>query len=117
MGQTDVRHDEPRTVPPTTADEALILWLMTPEAPAGFLELFAPPAWYSQAACRHVGPATFFPEGRASAEALALCAECPVRAECAEAGMGERHGVWGGMTLRERRRAERRGALRACHNE
>jgi WhiB family redox-sensing transcriptional regulator len=51
----------------------------------------------------------FFPE-RGSAErvwvaaAKAVCASCPVRLDCLEAGMSEPRGVWGGLTAYERRR-------------
>jgi len=34
--------------------------------------------------------------------AKAVCAGCPVREECLEAGMREPRGVWGGLTARER---------------
>lgn len=30
-------------------------------------------------------------------EALALCATCPARVLCAQAGRGETHGIWGGV--------------------
>lgn len=40
--------------------------------------------------------------------ALKTCAGCPVRVECQEAGMGEDWGVWGGLTVPERRRVERK---------
>jgi Transcription factor WhiB len=36
------------------------------------------------------------------AKAKALCATCPVREQCLEAGMGERWGVFGGLTAGER---------------
>ena len=57
------------------------------------------------AACRAVpDPDIFFPEAghhaaEAEAEAMALCAGCPVRAKCYDtaAANGERHGIWGGV--------------------
>lgn len=38
-------------------------------------------------------------------QAKAICATCPVRAECLAVAVaaGERHGVWGGLTSDERR--------------
>ena len=45
------------------------------------------------------------------AEAISICGTCVVRAECLEAGIDERYGVWGGLTARERdelRRERRR---------
>jgi WhiB family redox-sensing transcriptional regulator len=47
--------------------------------------------------------------------ALALCAACPVRAECLEFAMRHwrsvgRHGIWGGLVEAERTAAHRRWA-------
>lgn len=66
--------------------------------------------WSDDAACAGVDPDLFFPdEGEHPTEALAICAVCPVRAECLEEAIrtDERHGVWGGMTARQRNRARR----------
>jgi hypothetical protein len=41
-------------------------------------------------------------------EARAICAGCPVVVECADAGATEAYGVWGGMSVMERRLARRR---------
>jgi WhiB family redox-sensing transcriptional regulator len=63
-------------------------------------------AWWRDALCAQVGPEIFFPDQGASAlPAKRVCAGCPVRSEClAEAlGRGERFGVWGGLSERERR--------------
>jgi len=65
------------------------------------------PAWHAQAACVGSG-VNFFPGRTAQGyrdlrAAKAICATCPVVAECAEAGGGE-DGVWGGMAGRERKR-------------
>lgn len=72
-------------------------------------------AWRDEAACREVGLEPFFPdkgERTAIHHAKALCARCPSRLACLEAGMNERHGVWGGTTEQERRilRRQRREA-------
>ena len=68
------------------------------------------PRWTQRAACRGVRLEVFFPAmGVRPVEALAMCEECPVRLRCLEYALGEgiAHGVFGGMTERERR-AERR---------
>jgi len=48
-----------------------------------------------------------------ASHALALCASCPVRAECLELSLRQwhgagRHGIWGGTLERERRALRRR---------
>lgn len=63
--------------------------------------------WQDQARCRDLDVDAFFPErGESSREAKEICAACPVRIECLNYALrnDERHGVWGGMTERERRR-------------
>ena len=69
-----------------------------------------PPAWAAQAACKGQ-TALFFP-GRGqpdqAARAKAICAGCPVRLECLEAGLDEDYGIWGGLAADERRRVGRR---------
>jgi WhiB family redox-sensing transcriptional regulator len=71
--------------------------------------------WRDHAACRGKGADLFFTERGANsriAEAQALCASCPVQAECHDYAVeaGERFGVWGGSgaTRLKVRRAERR---------
>lgn len=68
--------------------------------------------WIDDAACGGVDVALFFPEeGEHPTTALEVCSRCPVREPClAEAlANNEPHGVWGGMTPRQRNRL-RRGA-------
>ena len=52
--------------------------------------------------------ALFFPDtdDDPALEAKAVCGECPVRVACLDhaLGYGEKAGVWGGTTERERRR-------------
>lgn len=65
------------------------------------------PDWYVDALCAQTSPDEFFPEkGGTSRHAKAICAECPVRQTCLEHALanGERFGVWGGTSERERRR-------------
>ncbi len=66
--------------------------------------------WRQQAACRGVDPEIFHPsEEEDPTPAKAICAECPVREACLEHALAvrEKHGVWGGLTERERRRVIR----------
>lgn len=67
---------------------------------------------YSRAACRGEEPELFFPihpNGNSTpeerrdyrvqtAEALAVCGRCPVRAQCLEDHLMETEGIFGGMT-------------------
>lgn len=70
--------------------------------------------WRGRAACRGPETALFFPptsaerkEDRDAREqrAKAICHDCPVRRECLDhaLGMGEMHGIWGGLNEVERR--------------
>ena len=66
--------------------------------------------WVEQAACAGVDPALFFPDRGASlADARQVCAGCPVRVECLEYALeaGEKFGVWGGTSEKERRAMRR----------
>jgi WhiB family redox-sensing transcriptional regulator len=72
--------------------------------------------WLARAACRGMDPELFFPDrGESTEPAKAVCAACPVRAECLDYALtnGERFGVWGGASERERR-ALRRDRARAA---
>ncbi|WP_244231471.1 WhiB family transcriptional regulator [Saccharomonospora piscinae] len=63
-------------------------------------------SWHASAVCAQTDPELFFPEsGQNSGTAKAVCHSCPVSAEClAEAlARGERFGVWGGLSARDRR--------------
>jgi hypothetical protein len=58
------------------------------------------------AACRGTGMEVFFPErGESAGPARRVCAACPVRQPCLEYAITNRitHGIWGGLTERERR--------------
>lgn len=72
-------------------------------------------AWRDRAACRAVDPELFFPVGDSGpalaqvAEAKAVCARCPVTAQClAFALLAIPEGVAGGLTSAERRHHHRR---------
>ena len=64
-------------------------------------------AWRAAALCAQTDPEVFFPEkGGSTREAEKVCGSCEVRAECLEHALehDERFGIWGGMSVRERRR-------------
>jgi WhiB family transcriptional regulator, redox-sensing transcriptional regulator len=66
--------------------------------------------WQDRALCAQTDPDAFFPEkGGSTREAKKVCRGCEVRAECLEYALDhdERHGIWGGMSERERRRLQR----------
>lgn len=66
-------------------------------------------AWMDRAACRGLPVSIFFPSSdEDSADGIAVCARCPVRAECLEYASGEKYGIWGGASERERRAHHRR---------
>lgn len=64
-----------------------------------------PPHWRGLAACRGMDTELFFPgRGESSPAAEVACRSCEVRVECGEQAIGgERFGIWGGMSERERR--------------
>ena len=71
-------------------------------------------SWHDQANCLGVDPDLFFPErGASTREAKEVCRGCVVREACLEYALsnGEKFGIWGGMSERERRRLRRARAL------
>ncbi|WP_217142966.1 WhiB family transcriptional regulator [Streptomyces sp. AC627_RSS907] len=66
--------------------------------------------WTAWAACRTTDPDELFVEGAAQNRAKAVCSNCPVRTECLAHALDQEieHGIWGGMTARERRSLLRR---------
>ena len=70
--------------------------------------------WQERANCLGVDPDLFFPErGASTREAKEVCRGCVVRDDCLEYALtnGEKFGIWGGMSERERRRIRRQRAL------
>ncbi len=67
-------------------------------------------SWLQHAACRGCDPNIFFTsrgENKALAKAKAICATCPVSAQCLNCALSQpfvTQGVWGGKSERERRR-------------
>ena len=71
-------------------------------------------SWQLKANCMGVDPDLFFPErGASTKEAKGVCRGCEVRLECLEYALqnGEKFGIWGGLSERERRRIRRQRAL------
>lgn len=69
--------------------------------------------WQDDANCLGVDPDLFFPErGASTREAKEVCRSCVVREQCLEFALqnGEKFGIWGGMSERERRRIRRQRA-------
>lgn len=73
-------------------------------------------AWKADALCQEHPNAPWFPErGEPTREARSICVECSVRAECLDYALdnGIKHGIWGGLSERQRRsERRRRGQLR-----
>ena len=62
--------------------------------------------WRERAACCGMDLGVFFPErGESAGPARQVCARCPVCQPCLEYALSNRitHGIWGGLTERERR--------------
>lgn len=62
--------------------------------------------WRLDALCSQTDPELFFPDTTAeSAAAKQICSDCDVRMDCLLWALtkGENHGIWGGLTHRERR--------------
>lgn len=63
--------------------------------------------WYDDAACKGLSHLMFPDRGNAQMAyaAIAICNTCPVTEECLASALEteERHGVWGGLTERNRR--------------
>jgi len=75
--------------------------------------------WRELAACRGTDLEVFFPErGESAGPARQVCARCPVRQPCLDYAITNRitHGIWGGLTERERR-ALRSGWVGAARRE
>jgi hypothetical protein len=81
----------------------------------------APPAprpgrWQRRAACCGTDLNLFFPgRGETANPARRVCARCPVREPCLDYALdqGITHGIWGGLTERDRRPLRSRYAAKA----
>lgn len=92
-------------------DEQMMASIMRPgfdalDALEEFLSLVRRPSWHAEAACRGVGPSTFYPgRGEPHGRAHDLCAQCPVRAACLNTALDagpDDSGIWAGTTARDR---------------
>jgi WhiB family redox-sensing transcriptional regulator len=80
-------------------------------------------SWLARAACQDEDPELFFPisdlgpGAQQVANAKAVCARCPVRAECLSYALdnGLGNGIFGGTTELERRKLVRTGSAAARH--
>lgn len=67
--------------------------------------------WRSQALCAQVDTDVFFPDhaGASGRDAKQICRLCPVQEQCLQFALdtGQRHGIWGGLSERERRALKR----------
>ena len=73
-------------------------------------------SWQDRANCRGADADLFFPErGASTRTAKGICRECAVRAECLEFAIvnGEKFGIWGGLSERERRKIRRQRQIAA----
>lgn len=66
--------------------------------------------WYEFGLCRETSPDQLFVTGADQNDAKRICHGCPVKANCLAEALDNRieHGVWGGMTERERRKLLRK---------
>ena len=76
--------------------------------------------WKKQANCLGIDPDLFYPErGVSSATAKKVCHGCVVKGECLEFALtnGEKFGIWGGLSERERRILRRERRLSRQHQQ
>ena len=67
--------------------------------------------------CADKPPSLFFPSDGVGVDvARRICADCPVKSECLEYALanGEKFGIWGGLSERERRRILKRRRVNAA---
>lgn len=79
-------------------------------------ELRPAPPWVEASLCAQTDPELFYPErGGSALPAKKVCARCPVRRPCLQWALDtdERHGVWGGLTNRQRRHLKLKQAAAA----
>jgi WhiB family redox-sensing transcriptional regulator len=73
-------------------------------------------AWQDKANCKGANADLFFPErGASTRTAKSICRECVVRQECLDFAIetGEKFGIWGGLSERERRKVRRERQIAA----
>lgn len=65
------------------------------------------PSWSSRGVCNDLDPELFYPaRGESTKEPKQACSQCRIAAQCLSFALesGEKHGIWGGTSERERRR-------------
>lgn len=70
--------------------------------------------WQQRANCMGVDPELFFPQrGASTRDAKEVCRGCVVKEDCLDYALahGEKFGIWGGLSERERRAVRRSRAL------
>jgi Transcription factor WhiB/Phage integrase family len=98
--------------PPAPMETAVVAWLMQRDDrdPSAYIaDLLRRPAWMADAACKDQPTELFFPtRGETTEAARAICATCPVSADCLEyaviANQRDDVGIWGGTSARQRRK-------------
>jgi len=73
--------------------------------------------WQNYANCLGADTDLFFPErGSSTRKAMAICGMCEVKIECLDFALdnGERFGIWGGLSERERRRGRHERSRRTA---
>lgn len=84
---------------------------------AGAAAVVEDESWMARGTCAGTDADLFFPErGESPKTAKAACAACPVRDECRDYALRHNihHGIWGGLTERERRRVRKGLAVAAA---
>jgi WhiB family redox-sensing transcriptional regulator len=81
------------------------------------LKIVAPAPWMAAAACSGLSTDLFHPsvgDKATSAQAKKVCRGCPVILDCRRYAIvnNERLGVWGGMTIKERRQERTKMIMR-----
>ena len=79
------------------------------------------PRWMRNAACRGQGFGAWFPNdevGEGADPARRVCSGCSVRSECLDYALaaGIRHGLWGGLSAKERAALTRQRVQKARAN-
>ncbi len=77
------------------------------------LAIAADQDWRSASLCAKGDPDLWFAVGAVEhKQAKSICGRCPVQSACLQYAMSApiTHGIWGGMTERERRRVRRQSA-------
>lgn len=83
---------------------------MTDTIPAA-IDTWRQPLWMAYALCSGLDADRFFPDrGGSLVDSLKVCIDCPVRIACARYALTtpEPHGIWGGLSERQRRQIRTR---------